>query len=532
MRVTDYAALSPALLDDVIPIVDIHDTTMDPTGTTKKITVSSLRYQPWQFLPETYGAKGDGKVIGDAAITAGTAILTSASANFTSADVGKTFMLNGALGAAAKPLITTILSQQSGMQVTLSANATATVTGGAAVYGTDDTAAINSAVTAAVTYAEANNYHAQVIYGPNVYVLAAAPVTSASPSQSAQIPLPWPAVDGSSRKLILEFIGTGNGEATQYWEGKIPNVQGTILASCYYNSSGTSSVIGGPNASTGLTGGFANVKPVMTGLTIVIPWTNQAIDMDFRYCASASVDRCSFMSFASVLAGQAPLASTIQSTSSTGIYMPIQNNNADNTIGTVTVESHGYAVASGEHLVAHRITAVYCNVGLFCESTSAAVHHGLTILQLCVEATNTAIQCIQASGQIPIFIGLMDTESINTKDFDDQHSVLVGTVNWADWERTTINVNGAANLKIVNTRLAPGVWGSAPAVPASASAQVNTSYRDAWVNVQPNGATISAIAVDATTLTGITSGLIRVPSGHSITLTYTVATPAWQWVLD
>lgn len=52
------------------------------------------------------------------------------------------------------------------------------------------------------------------------------------------------------------------------------------------------------------------------------------------------------------------------------------------------------------------------------------------------------------------------------------------------------------------------------------------------VNVQPNGATITAIAVDSTTLTGITSGMIPVQSGHSITLTYSRGTPAWQWLLS
>lgn len=41
-RITTYAALTAARLDDVFPVVDVHDTSMAATGTTKKITAASL----------------------------------------------------------------------------------------------------------------------------------------------------------------------------------------------------------------------------------------------------------------------------------------------------------------------------------------------------------------------------------------------------------------------------------------------------------------------------------------------------------
>lgn len=41
-KITAYASLAPPLSDDVLPIVDVHDTTMAPSGTTKKIAVSDL----------------------------------------------------------------------------------------------------------------------------------------------------------------------------------------------------------------------------------------------------------------------------------------------------------------------------------------------------------------------------------------------------------------------------------------------------------------------------------------------------------
>jgi hypothetical protein len=48
--------------------------------------------------------------------------------------------------------------------------------------------------------------------------------------------------------------------------------------------------------------------------------------------------------------------------------------------------------------------------------------------------------------------------------------------------------------------------------------------------VQIIGGTVSQVAVDGTN-TGLVSGFFRVPSGKTITLTYTVA-PTWSWWLD
>lgn len=67
-----------------------------------------------------------------------------------------------------------------------------------------------------------------------------------------------------------------------------------------------------------------------------------------------------------------------------------------------------------------------------------------------------------------------------------------------------------------------------PAVPASGTAQTNYSGGDVTVYVA--GGTVTVIAVNGTA-TGMTSGAIRLPSGASITLTYSVA-PSWSWFGD
>ncbi|MGE7437955.1 hypothetical protein [Kitasatospora sp. NPDC001175] len=43
------------------------------------------------------------------------------------------------------------------------------------------------------------------------------------------------------------------------------------------------------------------------------------------------------------------------------------------------------------------------------------------------------------------------------------------------------------------------------------------------------GGTVTGIAVDGQT-TGVTSGTVLVPSGRTVTLTYSAA-PAWTWML-
>lgn len=109
-----------------------------------------------------YGAKCDGifqsnqnvdQPSTNLSITSGSPNLTSSGSTFTSADVGKRIYVPGA-GAAGAGLSTTILAFVSATQVTLSTNASTTITTLAATnaapfaYGTDDTTAIQNAINA------------------------------------------------------------------------------------------------------------------------------------------------------------------------------------------------------------------------------------------------------------------------------------------------------------------------------------------------------------------------------------------------
>jgi hypothetical protein len=97
-----------------------------------------------------YNAAGDAECRFDGAITSGTATLTSATANFPTTVVGKYIRVEGA-GAAGADLITTIATRNSGTSITLSVNASTTVSSKAIFWGTNDSTAIQSAITAAST---------------------------------------------------------------------------------------------------------------------------------------------------------------------------------------------------------------------------------------------------------------------------------------------------------------------------------------------------------------------------------------------
>lgn len=510
--------------------------------------------QAYQFRPETYGATGNGIVCNDVA-TNGTTTITSPTVA-ANAIAGMAIMINGANGTAVAPLITTI-STVTGTGAVLAAAAGATASNCAAIFGNDDTAAINTCVAAASAYAQAHNYSAEILFGSKNYCLASGPTQvgdgSTVPTFNSQIPLPYPNANGTTRKLVIAFTGPNDSSHAQYWISTTPNLQGACLVSMVLAPGtgqtapfGFQSVIGGPTSAAGFTGGFANVKPVMTGITVVIPNLAQQQGYNFRFVGGADLWKSAAQAFASV-AGTAPLLdqtgnTTLQNGNSIGLSMPTSTNNDDCNVDTFVVEGFTFGASFSEHFTAQRLGVLYCNVGFFVitgiPANQAAITHGAAIEYYSCEATNIAIQVTanNSSARFPLAIGLMDTEVINTWDIQDSLSNLTGIVNWFDIARTAMNVQGAANLNIVNARLTPGHMASPPAVPASGSSAALV-YRDAAVKITTGvGVAVSAVTIDGTA-TGQTMAAsstlypVSVPTGKTIALTYAGGTPTWDWWL-
>jgi hypothetical protein len=91
-------------------------------------------------------------------------------------------------------------------------------------------------------------------------------------------------------------------------------------------------------------------------------------------------------------------------------------------------------------------------------------------------------------------------------------------------------------LDVIDGNKPLGVWIDQPAVPATTVAVTNTSGFSMGVEVSVNGATMTNVKVDGVIVgagsTPRTSGRFRVRNGSTITLAYSVGTPAWQWFYE
>jgi hypothetical protein len=576
LNATQFHVADPALPSEIITIAATSGTTWTAVRGAESTTpvthaagftvvqvvtagaLASTQYYPWQFPVGAYGAKGDGRQLADGVMTNGSAVLTSATAGFTAADVSKVIIVNqGVAAGQVNPLVTTITGFTNATTVTL--GTTATVTGTTAapfIYGTDDTTAINAAVTAAAAFAAANNQKAQVIFEPLNYMLGAIDQTTnggAGPVYNTHIPLPF--ATQFAEKLVLDFIGVGDASEPDYWESSVPSLSGTCLVSASFMTTvsgtfGQQSIIGGPTAATGLgPGNFANVLVNIVGITVVAPFNAGQMGYDFRFLAQANLPNASYLPFAPVnFSGQAISGPTLTSVAlpangnSVGCYMPITSNNDNCNIGFFTCEGASFGIAINEHTTAQRLALIYCGAGIYVANASTS--HGATILYASVEASGISLQATSTGIQVPIFIGMLDTEVITGTDISDPNSVLTGVVNWSDYERTTMTVTGASALNIVNLRLPPGPWSGAPAAPSSGTAstntQRNTAYRTATVYASATTsvtATFTGPAATGLTALGQTSGggtaavPVRVPSGHYYAVTYT-GTLTTKWVLE
>lgn len=470
---------------------------------------------------------------------------TSAPAVFAAGDVGKQIMINGGKGTTSGPLITTILSYQSATQVTLNASATATATQCCCVWATDDTTAINNAVAAAKAWALANGYKTQVLFGPYLYGLAGLTQSGdgvTGPTFNAQIPVPCPATP-TAQKLVTEFIGSGSAGEAQYWEDNLPALQGTCLV-CFHTAPsvkdatfGWQSVIGGPTGGAGFFGGFANAKAHVDNITIVVPVLDHQTGFDFRYLGGYTFGKIGVQAFATALNGTAPVMNTLPTIAnfnnalSCGLRGSVVGNNAECVGTSICVEGLSTGVYVTENTVWQRCIIVYSNkaFNVMYEGLTGIAHDVVVgLLQ-----TSEVNYGIFASGSNTVTSHLtinLDVELINIADVFDSGPNLRGEVHWYTTDNVLPVASTATKLKLINEKLSHGTWASPPSVPATTVAQANTSFRDAMVTVANGTATVTNVTVDGTQiLSG--PGMVFVPSGLNITLTYTGGTPTWTWVL-
>lgn len=397
--------------------------------------------RPWEFdvTAPAYGAKGDGQQVHDGAMASGSAVLTSATANFQLSDVGKAIQVKGAGSAASTTLVTTIASRQSATQVTLAAaNASGSAVSGALVlWGTDDTGAFKAAVNAAVAYAQLHSGIAKIVIPPAVYAggfyaIAGAPVQGGATKGNAQIPLP--VISATANKLTLIFEGVGNGSAFQHWNQTTLQTGCTLVSFGVYaspstqvsdiNANGNCSVIGGPTPPYGYgisPGVFSNVLPLLRNLSIRTTHSAQGLTwtaFDAFGCAEANLENVTWGTTGLVADHDFDNPGIFGTGLSIGVLMPAPGNNDNCRTSNISCQGgYTFGIFLTEHFVADRMGVLYCFAGL-CPvgyyDNSVGSEHAINIGQASIEACQNTMYVIGvgAGGVGPWIYGVIDSEGV------------------------------------------------------------------------------------------------------------------------
>lgn len=149
LSISSAAALTAATLasGDLVPILDVS-----ASAGSKASRITADEFANWLggnvFNVKRFGAKGDARRVDDGVTLIGNAKVTSATANFTAADVGKQIWGISA-GGILRLARTTIASVVSSTEVNVTSNSSGSASAVTLIIGTDDTDALQAATTAA-----------------------------------------------------------------------------------------------------------------------------------------------------------------------------------------------------------------------------------------------------------------------------------------------------------------------------------------------------------------------------------------------
>ena len=351
---------------------------------------------------------------------------------------------------------------------------------------TDDGAAVRSAVNAAVTYAQAHQGYAEVVFdATRVYLVNGALTQGGATKGNTLIPLPIIAT--TARKVTLVLRGTRNSSALMHWEATTVGAVGTVIRTTLTNGTnhvtyGAASVIGGPTPQQGYgLGGdmvFNNMHVVLDGISIQCPDNPTYCGFDFRGTAEVSVIS------GSAIVEQTPAGLTfanmgnhITNQWTFGLAMPHTDNNAVADIMQWSCEGFCYGLQASEHMMALSVKCIYNIVGINCRSSTdgTAMVHALHIAYACVEVCDYALSFNDGSSKV--LIDCLDVENINLQYIYDPSNLGYGPVVLRGKNITSVTLTGGANLQVDNGEQARGHV-NAPAIPASTVAIQNPFWRD------------------------------------------------------
>lgn len=403
---------------------------------------------------------------------------------------------------------------------------------------TDDTAAIRAARAAAQSWATSSGTNvAWTWYPPGRYLVTGAPVQGGTTKGNGIFTYPVVATTGQS--MIVRDEGPVPATKPLHWQQTTAQTGegATIIvtsAAGYSATYGQASVFGGPTPEQGYGRSaslFSNAIAEIDNLAIVLPNNPQISGVD---CTGMAAMRIGALAVKPNIAPATSIASPTLATQ-VGVQCPDNNNNDNARIDDLTVYGCYFGALSNEHLVARRITAVYCLAAVE-HGRGGDTSHGARIDYLSAENCTIGLG---GNGNYPckIDVGLLDWENdgggwwATWAVVNDPNGVLLGTVHVTTIGTThltyttgsgTYSARGPAaglNIRVYDdTRQSGAVAAANFPLPASGVATVNPINRDLMVTAA--GGSITGIAVDGQNL-GITSGPFILPTCRPYTLTYT-----------
>lgn len=493
-------------------------------STTATTYQSQTAAGPWVFDVRTFGAVGDGQIVTDASITSGQNVVTSASGKFKKSDVGKAVMVKNALTSGATTLVSTITGYTSPTQVTLGANATASIaSGGTVMWATDDTVPIQNCINAAFTYGQVAG--TGIIWVPPsgnglFYGVAGPLVAGGATAANGQLVIPIQLDNGTttSNKVVLIFLGVTDGGATRHWHQTVPQMSGSTLVSFgvfanataqtnSFNAAGSPACISGQTGANGYgvsTLLYNNVLVRMQGMQV---YTTHSLNgwgygaLNFHGLAAAALENFGYGTMGTYVSGDYANPNGFSAGLSIGVLMPSAGNNDCNQMKNVTCHG-GYtrAIFLTEHTEWFGGTVLYswsgiCPVGNYGDGGSGVgASHGVHFDQISVEGCNNQMEIIGPgqAGVGPMISGSYDTEGTST--IRDNSSGLVAACGVLHVKSNGVasspSVGAGTPLQIICDFQFPGLVASPPVLTINTAIQ-NPYGRFATVTLQ--GGTVTSV---------------------------------------
>jgi hypothetical protein len=325
-----------------------------------------------EVTPEQFGGKADLVALNNCFITNGSKLLFCPTANFTSNDVGKTYLLyNRVLYAGATPnniayTNGTIIGVSNATELSLSLNAPDTESGTAMFrYGTENTAAFQ-AVANLVTLSSNNpNQSVTVDVFLSGWYLLAGPCIYRNSQESSVIHFPSLSVVNTNQHPMIHFRGPVHamgGDTAQNgpssWTGAGIFCGTWPSNTCVLPGGSGCCVFGGCNNTNGatyLTYFFSTLNVEFENITFREPYYELLSMLNFRWGGGLWVNGCAFdVDFppgALILWGSAGTQpyNTGNTYHSVAIYLPDDGNNAEDNVNDCWIWNYWLGIYAKEN---------------------------------------------------------------------------------------------------------------------------------------------------------------------------------------